>query len=74
MSMTLTQEFAMAQTFASIFAKAVTVFGSQAEAEQWLEQPAIGLGQRRPIDLLSTAEVMRIVETFLDQLDYCVYV
>ena len=40
--------------FAEILAKATAVLGSQEEAEQWLERPAIGLDQRRPIDLLAT--------------------
>ncbi len=60
--------------FAEILAKATTVFGSQKEAEQWLEQPAIGLDQRRPIDLLATPAGVEIVEDFLTQLEYGVYV
>ncbi len=59
--------------FASILAKAIAVLGSQAEAEQWLERPAIGLDQRRPIDLLGTPAGVEIVETFLERLEYGVY-
>ncbi|MGO7258807.1 antitoxin Xre-like helix-turn-helix domain-containing protein, partial [Rhizobium brockwellii] len=33
--------------FAEILAKATDIFGSQGEAEQWLERPAVGLDQRR---------------------------
>jgi hypothetical protein len=33
-----------------ILAKATAVLGSQEEAELWLEHPAIGLDQHRPID------------------------
>jgi putative toxin-antitoxin system antitoxin component (TIGR02293 family) len=40
--------------FAEILSKATDVLGTQAEAEQWLQRPAIGLDQRRPIDLLGT--------------------
>src|SRR5580700_275191 len=40
--------------FAEILAKATEVFGSQQDAEQWLERPAMGLDQRRPLDLLAT--------------------
>ena len=40
--------------FAEILAKATRVLGSQDEAEQWLERPAIGLNQERPVDLLTT--------------------
>jgi len=59
--------------FAEILAKATAVFGSQQEAEQWLERPAIGLDQRRPIDLLATPAGVEIVEDFLTRLKYGVY-
>lgn len=59
--------------FAEILAKATAVFGSQHEAEQWLERPAIGLDQRRPIDLLATQAGVEIVEDFLTRLKYGVY-
>ena len=59
--------------FAEVLAKATSVFGSQIEAEQWLERPAVGLEQRRPIDLLATQPGVEIVETFLRRLEYGVY-
>ena len=59
--------------FAEILSHATAVFGTQDEAERWLERPAIGLDQRRPIDLLNTAAGVRIVETFLTRLEYGVY-
>jgi len=59
--------------FAEILAKATEVFGSQERAEKWLEQPAIGLEQRRPIDLLTTPAGTEIVETFLGRLEHGVY-
>jgi putative toxin-antitoxin system antitoxin component (TIGR02293 family) len=58
---------------AEIVAKAINVLGSRKEAEQWLERPAIGLNQRRPIDLLATPAGVELVETLLDRLDYGVY-
>ena len=48
--------------FADILAKATGVFGSQAEAEQWLDRPAIGLDQHRSIDLLTTPAGLELVE------------
>ncbi|WP_245314068.1 antitoxin Xre/MbcA/ParS toxin-binding domain-containing protein [Bradyrhizobium elkanii] len=54
-------------------AKATDVFGSQEEAEQWLERPAIGLDQRRPIDLLVTPAGVELVEQYLTRLAYGVY-
>jgi putative toxin-antitoxin system antitoxin component (TIGR02293 family) len=59
--------------FAEILAKATEVFGSREEAEQWLERPAIGLEQRRPIDLLATPAGVKLVEEFLDRIEYGVY-
>ncbi|MET3581546.1 putative toxin-antitoxin system antitoxin component (TIGR02293 family) [Mesorhizobium robiniae] len=59
--------------FAEILSKATDVFGSQAEAEQWLERPAIGLDQRRPIDLLATPAGVELVEDYLKRLEYGVY-
>jgi putative toxin-antitoxin system antitoxin component (TIGR02293 family) len=60
--------------FAEILAKASEVFGSQEEAEQWLERPAIGLDQRCPIDLLATPAGVELVEDFLERLAYGVYI
>ena len=59
--------------FAEILAKATAVLGSQQEAEQWLERPAIGLDQRRPIDLLATPAGAKIVEDFLGRVEFGVY-
>lgn len=60
--------------FAEILARATVVLGSQQEAEQWLERPAIGLDQRRPIDLLATPAGVELVEDYLQRLEYGVYV
>lgn len=59
--------------FAEILAKATSVFGSQGEAEQWLERRTMGLNQQRPIDLLATPAGVELVEEFLGRLDYGVY-
>jgi putative toxin-antitoxin system antitoxin component (TIGR02293 family) len=59
--------------FAEILAKATVVLGSRTEAEQWLERPAIGLNQRRPIDLLATTAGVEIVENHLERIEYGVY-
>ncbi len=59
--------------FAEILVKATDVFGSQEEAEQWLGRPAIGLDQRRPIDLLATPAGIELVEQYLTRLAYGVY-
>lgn len=58
---------------AEIIARATSIFGSKEEAEQWLEQPATGLDQHRPIDLLATPAGVGLVEDFLVRLEYGVY-
>jgi putative toxin-antitoxin system antitoxin component (TIGR02293 family) len=59
--------------FAEILSRATTIFGSQPEAEQWLEKPAIGLNRHRPIDLLSTPAGTELVEQYLERIDFGVY-
>jgi putative toxin-antitoxin system antitoxin component (TIGR02293 family) len=59
--------------FAEILGRATETFGSQQAAEAWMNQPAIGLDQRRPIDLLATAVGTETVEDYLTRIDYGVY-
>jgi putative toxin-antitoxin system antitoxin component (TIGR02293 family) len=59
--------------FAEILMRAISVFGSRTAAEQWLAQPATGLDQRRPIDLLTTPAGVELVEDFLGRIEYGVY-
>jgi putative toxin-antitoxin system antitoxin component (TIGR02293 family) len=59
--------------FAEILAHATRVFGSQADAEQWLDRPAIGLDQRKPITLLRTHPGARLVEDYLTRIEHGVY-
>jgi putative toxin-antitoxin system antitoxin component (TIGR02293 family) len=60
--------------FAEILAKASATLGSQEDAENWLKSPAIGLNRQRPIDLLASRAGAEMVENFLNQLEYGVYV
>jgi putative toxin-antitoxin system antitoxin component (TIGR02293 family) len=57
----------------AISIKAVEVFGSKEEVEQWLHSPAMGLNGRRPIDLLESPEGKRLVKEFLSRLEFGVY-
>jgi putative toxin-antitoxin system antitoxin component (TIGR02293 family) len=59
--------------FAEILAKATKILGSQEEAEHWMERPAIGLDDRRPIDLLTTPAGAKLVEEHLGRMEYGVY-
>lgn len=60
--------------FAEILVRAMDVLGSKQAAETWLESTAIGLDNRRPIDLLASSAGAEAVETYLTQLEYGVYV
>ena len=55
-------------------AQATKVFGSEEDAEAWMERPALGLDGHKPIDLLSTPAGMKLVKGFLDQMEHGVYV
>lgn len=60
--------------FAEIFAHAVDVMGSDAAAERWMNTPAIGLDNRKPVDLLATSAGVEAVDEYLTRLEYGVYV
>lgn len=59
--------------FAEIFAHAIDVMGSEEAAEGWMNKPAIGLSNRKPIDLLATSAGVEAVEEYLTRLEYGVY-
>jgi putative toxin-antitoxin system antitoxin component (TIGR02293 family) len=59
--------------FAEILAQATRVFGSQAEAERWLEQPAMRLDRQKPIKLLRTHPGARLVTEYLTRIEDGVY-
>lgn len=59
--------------FVEILARATAIFGSQRDAENWLQRNAIGLEQRRPIDLLQTPAGVKLVEEHLTRMEYGVY-
>lgn len=59
--------------FAEILGRATAIFGSRAAAEAWMTAPAIGLDQRRPLDLLSTTVGVEAVDDYLTRIDCGVY-
>lgn len=59
--------------FAETFAQATDVLGSAEAAERWMATPAIGLDQRRPIDLMSTPAGVGLVRDLLERMDLGVY-
>jgi putative toxin-antitoxin system antitoxin component (TIGR02293 family) len=59
--------------FAEVLAHATGVFGTQLEAERWMERPAIGLNHRKPIELLRTQPGARLVSSYLTRIEHGVY-
>ncbi len=57
----------------AVISQAIEVFGSQEAAERWLASPAMGLDQRKPIDLLQSSEGTELVRTLLSRMAYGVY-
>jgi putative toxin-antitoxin system antitoxin component (TIGR02293 family) len=56
--------------FAEILARAISVFGSRDEAQEWMVRPDIALEQRRPLDMMATSEGRRMVEELLDRMEF----
>ena len=54
-------------------AQAADELGSAEAAEQWLMTPAMGLEQRRPIDLMRTMDGMALVTQLLSRMHYGVF-
>lgn len=60
--------------FAEVLGRATEIFGSKEAAERWMTSPALGLNQRKPIDLFATAVGLEAVEDYLTRIEYGVYV
>ena len=54
--------------------KAASVPGSEDLARQWMRRRAIGLNRHVPAELVGAVAGAELVQTFLDQLGYGVYV
>ena len=59
--------------FVEVLWRAAEIFGSKEEAEAWMNRPAIGLDQRRPVDLMATSVGTEAVENYLTKIEYGVY-
>jgi putative toxin-antitoxin system antitoxin component (TIGR02293 family) len=56
-----------------ILARAMEVFGTRENAEEWLSMPAMALDQRHPIDLLSSPAGAGLVNDLLTRLEFGVF-
>ena len=62
------------QRRAEIFALATKVIGSDEAAKHWMRQPAFGLDNQIPVELVGTVAGTRLVENYLMQIEHSVYV
>jgi len=63
----------LALEISKVRAQATEELGSTEAAEQWLMAPAMGLEQRRPIDLMGSMEDIALVTQLLSRMRYGVY-
>jgi putative toxin-antitoxin system antitoxin component (TIGR02293 family) len=59
--------------FADVIARAIEVLGSKERALAWLRSPVPGLGDKRPLDVIDTAEGRREVEDILGRIEHGVF-
>jgi putative toxin-antitoxin system antitoxin component (TIGR02293 family) len=62
------------ERYKAALAEATKVFGNEKRARQWMREPAFGLNRQLPAELVATAEGAELVQTYLAQIDYCVFV
>ncbi len=53
--------------------RAASVFGGLDEAWAWMDRPAIGLDQQRPVELMKSARGREAVADYLTRIEYGVY-
>lgn len=59
--------------FVSVFGQATQILGCDGSAEAWMTKAAIGLANRKPIDLLATPSGVAMVEEYLVRLEHNVH-
>ncbi|PTP83175.1 antitoxin Xre/MbcA/ParS toxin-binding domain-containing protein [Vibrio splendidus] len=61
------------KNFDNVFQIALALFGTKEAANHWLNHPVRGLGNKRPIDMLATAEDTEVVLNLLGRLEHGVF-
>ncbi len=62
------------ERYKAALAEATKVFGNEKRARQWMREPAFGLNRQLPADLVATDQGAELVQTYLAQIEYGVYV
>ncbi|MBE8232353.1 MAG: DUF2384 domain-containing protein [Endozoicomonadaceae bacterium] len=66
-----TEESDKLYRFASVYKAALDLFGGNIEsARQWIQQPVLGLGNKRPIDMLQTSAEVDSVINIIGRLEH----
>jgi len=61
------------KNFDKVFQTALALFGNEEAVNHWLKHPVRGLGNKRPIDMLSTAEDTKAVLNLIGRLEHGVF-
>ena len=61
------------KNFDKVFQATLALFGSEEAANHWLKNPVRGLGNKRPIDMLSTTEDTKAVLNLIGRLEHGVF-
>ena len=67
------QQSAVALQYAKVLEHAITVFGSQPLAEEWLGRPSQFLRGGVPLDMIDNPVGFQAVEDYLERIEYGVY-
>jgi putative toxin-antitoxin system antitoxin component (TIGR02293 family) len=62
------------ERYKAALAQATKVFGNEKRARQWMREPAFGLNRQLPAELVASAQGAELVQTYLTQIEYGVYV
>ncbi len=60
-------------SYEELLKRVESMLGSRQSAERWIHKPALGLDGARPVDMLASAEGVRLLDEFLGRLEYGVY-
>ncbi|PMG93689.1 antitoxin Xre/MbcA/ParS toxin-binding domain-containing protein [Vibrio breoganii] len=61
------------KNFDKVFQAALALFGSEEAANHWLKSSVRGLGNKRPIDMLSTTQDTKAVLNLIGRLEHGVF-